>query len=398
LKTKPSFFLNEDKTYLIAGGTGGLGLAIARWMVEERNAKNLLLLSLSGPQSEDAIRTITDLRRAGARVEAHECDITNLPLLRTVLGRFENNMPPIGGCIQASMVLRDSLFSNMSHADWRASTDPKTAGSWNLHTVLPKGLEFFVLLASVAGVLGSAGQSNYAAGNTYMDSLAHYRVAQGEKAIALDLGVMLENGFLASKEALRKRILAGGFLTGVSPSEFFAILDKYCNPHQDILSIDESQLIIGLAPPSKILKKAAKELPFPTLPFYHHILYRASQNEHAQNDDLDGSAKTRQQFLAAETLAEAGAIVSDAFLERLLTSMPGSGEKVRGDASALRKPVRLYGVDSLLAIELRGWFSKEFGADIPIFEILGEGTLLDIGLSAASKSSLRLPARSLIED
>jgi hypothetical protein len=278
----------------------------------------------------------------------------------------------------------------MSHEDWRASTDPKTIGSWNLHTVLPKGLEFFVLLSSVAGILGSAGQANYAAGNTYMDSLARYRVAQGEKAIALDLGVMLENGFLASKKALRERILAGGFLTGITPPEFFALLDKYCNPDLEILSVTESQLMIGLAAPSKILKKAAKESPFPTLPFYHHIMYRVSQNEHAQNSEMDGSATIRQQFLAAETLAEAGAIVSEAFLERLLSSMPGSGERVR-DGEALRKPARFYGVDSLLAIELRGWFAKEFAADIPIFELLGEGTLLSIGLSAASKSSLRLP-------
>jgi NAD(P)-dependent dehydrogenase (short-subunit alcohol dehydrogenase family) len=106
LKTKPSFFLSEEKTYLIAGGTGGLGLAIARWMVEERKAKNLLLLSLSGLQSEESTKTVKDLRQAGARVEVASCDITNLSLLRDMLGRYENDMPPIGGCIQASMVLR----------------------------------------------------------------------------------------------------------------------------------------------------------------------------------------------------------------------------------------------------------------------------------------------------
>ncbi|TVY82373.1 Reducing polyketide synthase FUB1 [Lachnellula suecica] len=390
LKTKPSFLFSSEKTYLIAGGTGGLGLAIARWMVEERKAENLILLSKSGYQSQDVSETIANLRRTGARVEVLQCDVTNLDLLRRVLGRLDDDMPPIGGCIQASMVLRDTLLANMSHTDWRAATDPKTIGSWNLHTVLPKGLDFFVLLSSVAGILGSAGQANYAAGNTYMDSLARYRVMQGEKAIALDLGVMLENGFLASKQALRNRILAGGFLTGVSPAEFFAVLDKYCNPQQEVLSATDSQLVVGLAPASKILKKAANDAPFPTLPFYRHILYRADQIDESQNGDLDGSAKIRQRFLAAETLEDSGAVIAEAFLERLLSSMPGSGENAGGDVEALRKPVRFYGVDSLLAIELRGWLAKEFGADIPIFEILGEGTLLSLGFSAASKSSLRL--------
>ncbi|KAF7949130.1 hypothetical protein EAE96_008299 [Botrytis aclada] len=393
LTTKPSFFFNEDKTYLIAGGTGGLGLAIARWMVEERGCKNLLLLSLSGLKSEEAIKTVKELRQTGARIEAPPCDITKIDILRDTLGKFAYDMPPIGGCIQGSMILRDTIFSNMTHDDWRTSTDPKTIGSWNLHTLLPPGLEFFILLSSVAGVLGSAGQANYAAGNTYLDSLARYRVSRGQKAIAFNLGVMLENGFLASKNALRERILANGVLSGIAPKQFFALLDKYCDPSLDVLPIDESQLMIGLASPAQILKRAPKYSPFPTLPFYQYIMYRAHESAQAQGGESDGSAKMRQAFLAAEMLPEAGAIVAEAFRQRLLSSMPGSGESVVSeDTEALNKQIRSYGVDSLVAIELRGWFAKEFGADVPIFDILGEGTLLSIGISAAAKSSMRVVA------
>ncbi|EMR82636.1 putative polyketide protein [Botrytis cinerea BcDW1] len=387
------FFFNEDKTYLIAGGTGELGLAIARWMVEERGCKNLLLLSLSGLKSEVAIRTVKELRQTGARIEAPPCDITKIDILRNILRKYAYDMPPIGGCIQGSMILRDTIFSNMTHDDWRTSTDPKTIGSWNLHTLLPHGLDFFVLLSSVAGVLGSGGQANYAAGNTYLDSLARYRVSRGQKAIAFNLGVMLENGFLASKSTLRERILANGVLSGVAPRQFFALLDKYCNPSLDVLPIDESQLMIGLASPAQILKRAPKYSPFPTLPFYQYIMYRAHKSAQAQVGEVDGSAKMRHAFLAAETLPEAGAIVAEAFRQRLLSSMPGSGESVvSGDTEALNKQIRSYGVDSLVAIELRGWFAKEFGADVPIFDILGEGTLLSIGISAAAKSSLRVVA------
>ena len=103
---KAEFFFNEDKTYLIAGGTGGLGLAIARWMVEERGCKNLLLLSLSGLKSEVAIRTVKELRQTGARIEAPPCDITKIDILRNTLRKYAYDMPPIGGCIQGSMILR----------------------------------------------------------------------------------------------------------------------------------------------------------------------------------------------------------------------------------------------------------------------------------------------------
>jgi NAD(P)-dependent dehydrogenase (short-subunit alcohol dehydrogenase family) len=91
---------------VIAGGTGGLGLAIAKWMVEERGAKRLLLLSRSGEDNLDAARTIGKLRERGVSVEAPKCDITDASTLFRVLEKYSKSLPPIGGCIQASMVLR----------------------------------------------------------------------------------------------------------------------------------------------------------------------------------------------------------------------------------------------------------------------------------------------------
>ena len=86
MKIKLRYLFSEERTYINTAENGGLELTIARGIVEERKAKNPLLLSLSGLQSEDTVRTIVDLRRAGARVEAPKCDITNFPLILTVLG------------------------------------------------------------------------------------------------------------------------------------------------------------------------------------------------------------------------------------------------------------------------------------------------------------------------
>ncbi|KAI1145035.1 KR domain-containing protein [Nemania diffusa] len=232
IKSKASWSLYDNKTYVIAGGTGGLGVAIAEWMVKEKGARHLLLLSRSGIKKNAAqtVQKVHELRQLGAVIEAPECDIANAPALQCVLENFRDVMPQVAGYIQSSMVLKDGLFANMSYKDWRASTNPKTRGSWNLHTLLPDGPDFFVLLSSIAGFIGSAGQANYAAGNTYMDVLAHYRRARGESAVALDLGVIVDHGVLATNTELQDRILAGGLLAGISTEELLSLLDCYCDP------------------------------------------------------------------------------------------------------------------------------------------------------------------------
>ena len=272
----------------------------------------------------------------------------------------------------------------MPFEDWEASTKPKTRGSWNLHSVLPKGLDFFILLSSISGIVGSAGQANYAAGNTYMDALAHYRNALGERATALDLGVIVDHGFLAANEILRKRILSAGLLRGIDSSELLALLDHYCEP----TSPHTPQIAIGLAPASE-LKHASphSNRSFLSLPFYQHVFAGAGEtNEHASEEDRQ-EAQRKQDFLSAQTLSDAGAIVSQALLRRLISITPGLQDRV--DAKNMDEPIQTFGVDSLQAIELRSWFAREFAADIPIFAILGEETLASIGLLVANKSKLR---------
>ena len=95
---------------MIAGGTGGVGLAIAKWMIKERGAKNILLLSRSGIQKETAAKAVAKLRGPGIFIDAPECNITDISSLASALGRYRDTLPPIAGCIQASMILRVSIL------------------------------------------------------------------------------------------------------------------------------------------------------------------------------------------------------------------------------------------------------------------------------------------------
>jgi NAD(P)-dependent dehydrogenase (short-subunit alcohol dehydrogenase family) len=102
--TKPTCSFDKDSTYLIAGGLGGLGRSIAHWLVD-RGARNLILLSRSGNQNVYAGVTTKDLQEKGATVLTPACDITDRAALASTLESCSRTMPPIKGCIQASMVV-----------------------------------------------------------------------------------------------------------------------------------------------------------------------------------------------------------------------------------------------------------------------------------------------------
>lgn len=177
-----------------------------------RGAKNLILLSRFGPRNEAARSFLHAVRGEGVHVEAPACDISSLDLVRSVLAELAQKMPPVKGCIQSSMLLKvsrylrfwtvladdsqDSIFDQMPYQSWTEAIKPKVQGSYNLHALLPKGMDFFIMLSSIAGAIGSTTQANYAAGCSFQDALAHHRTGTGEKATTLNLGVMLDDGVL----------------------------------------------------------------------------------------------------------------------------------------------------------------------------------------------------------
>lgn len=101
----PTYSFDPDATYLIAGGLGGLGRSIARWMVS-RSARNLILLSRSGPQSESSRILVEEMKREGINLVTPCCDVSDKEALESVLRECRRNMPPVKGCIQGAMTLK----------------------------------------------------------------------------------------------------------------------------------------------------------------------------------------------------------------------------------------------------------------------------------------------------
>lgn len=281
------------------------------------------------------------------------------------------------------MVLQDTRFSEMTFQEWEESVTPKIAGSWNLHSVLPKQMDFFILLSSATGIFGNVGQSNYATGNTYQDTLAQFRVSQGEKAIAIDLGIVLGEGFVAENESVMNYFQQLGIMLPFSLEELFALLDFYCDPSLDLPSPAHSQVVTGLDIPSKIIAKG-KEVPMclyqPMFRFMHQINNLGTSSEGVNEAGIDYQAL----FVSAPSLADAGHLVANA-LRKKLSKILGVPE----DNIELKNRVESYGVDSLVAVELRNWLARDMNADLAVFEILGGATLLAVGLTVAAKTSYR---------
>ncbi|MDJ0714931.1 MAG: hybrid fatty acyl-AMP ligase/type I polyketide synthase [Prochloraceae cyanobacterium] len=191
--------INSESTYAIAGGLGALGLNIAKWMAKQ-GARYLVLLSRRGI-SDNNIHTIRELEQTGAKILVLKADISNEGEILRVLETIKHAMPPLRGIIQAAGILDDGILQGQNWERFTKVMAPKVQGTWNLHNLtrdLP--LDFFVTFSSVASLLGSPGQGNYAAANAFMDAIAHLRANRGLPALSINWGPWSEIGMAANKK------------------------------------------------------------------------------------------------------------------------------------------------------------------------------------------------------
>jgi acyl carrier protein len=272
----------------------------------------------------------------------------------------------------------------MYYESWSVAVDCKSIGSWNLHTVLPAGMDFFLILSSISGLSGIRGQANYDAGNTYEDAFARYRVSQGEKCISLDLGAMLNDGILAEDRNLLTRVLTYGTLEGISRQMFYGMLDYYCNPRLRLLSPSESQVAIGIGTENNDNLEAVSVSCQALM--RHVVMVSSTQSGETGRGKTDQTTGHRALFVNASLLEDPAAVAAEAIIEKLAKSLIELQDDTDIDRN---KQLQMYGVDSLLAVELRNWLVKEFKADITVFEIQGASTLGTLSMSVAVKSTIR---------
>jgi myxalamid-type polyketide synthase MxaB len=184
-----------DGVYIITGGLGSLGLILAEWMVD-KGARNIILAGRHEP-SEAAESMINRLRDLGAKVSAIRTDVSKRDEVEQLLAEAAR-AGPIRGIVHAAGVLDDGILLNQDWARFRNVMAAKVDGAWHLH-MLSRGLplDFFICYSSMASMLGSPGQSNYAAANAFLDALAHHRRSLGLPALSINWGGWAESGMAA---------------------------------------------------------------------------------------------------------------------------------------------------------------------------------------------------------
>jgi acyl transferase domain-containing protein len=337
--TVPS--LNADASYVITGGLGGLGLCMARGLAE-RGARHLLLLGRR-PPSPEAQSVIVELQQSGVSVVIAAADVAEYDELGKVLAEARASMPPLRGIIHAAGVLDDGVLLEQTPERFECVLAPKTRGAWNLHQLTEtQSLDFFVLFSSAAALLGSAGQGNYAAGNAFLDALAHHRRAQGLPALSINWGPWAEVG-MAARVASDGRYWASQGTGLISPAPgvdlFFRLLAS-AKAQVAVLPIRWPEFLRRFESVPPLLRGAggspalrAGRQPAPRL--------LARLQEAAPRD--------RRPLLAEFIASEA---------KRLLGPQAGQ-------ALEPTKPLQDLGLDSLMAVELRNVLGHAVGQSLP---------------------------------
>ena len=202
--------LRQDRTYLVTGGLGGIGCAVAEWLAD-KGAGTIVLNGRRDPD-EAANETIDALRERGVTVQVELADVSDAPAVDRMLARMDRELPPLGGVIHSVGVLSDAALTNQNWESFEKVLWPKILGGWHLHrATVDRDLDFFILFSSRVGVMGNPGQANHAAANAFLDQLAGHRRALGLPAQAIAWGAWSEIGEAAEqKERIERRRAALG--------------------------------------------------------------------------------------------------------------------------------------------------------------------------------------------
>ncbi|WP_157117783.1 type I polyketide synthase, partial [Nocardia vaccinii] len=213
-------------TVLITGGTGMAGAALARHLVAEHGARNLLLVSRRGGEADGAPELVAELTASGARVRAAVCDVADREALARLLAALPAQAP-LSAVIHAAGVLDDAVIGSLTAERVDTVLRAKVDGAWNLHELTrDMNLPVFVLFSSMAGTVGPPGQGNYAAANAFLDGLATHRRAQGSPASSLAWGLWAQaSGMTGQLRAEDRARMSRSGLVAMSSREAVELFD-----------------------------------------------------------------------------------------------------------------------------------------------------------------------------
>jgi acyl carrier protein len=351
----------------------------------DSGAKHLIVPSRSGAISEAASQLVAELTSHGVNIVAPKYDVSVREDVAVMLEECSHTMPPIKGCINAAMVLQDAIFqSNMTFQQWDLTIRSKVDTSKNLHELLPKDLDFFILLSSLAGVVGQMASANYAGGCAYQDALAKHRRMHGQSALSLDIGWMSNIGIIAEKEAYQRQRQTSNDMQPINDKELLALLTLCCDPNNPLKlpPLSEGQVLFGLRTPVDILEEGQQPPALLERTLLSAFSFLAGSNS-TPDQAVDHAENARDVFQKSSDARERQQVVIRAIAAKLARAMSISPDDVEPS-----KPLSSYGVDSLMAVELRNWINKEFSSTVAVFDIIGSVSIAGVAEVVEARSSI----------
>jgi hypothetical protein len=343
-----------------------------------KGPRNLLLVSRNATSHPAAAEVKEEGRLAGCRVEIRDCDLANEGSLGQLVHDCSKVLPPIRGVINGAMVLDDTVMERMSFEQWRNAIRPKIDSSRNLDKLLPD-LSFYILLSSVAGVAGHTSQANYAAGNTFEDALARHRTAQGKPAVAIDLCAVRSAGYVEASGNDRLRAHVENIGVGFVDIETVLRLVEAAIRDPLRKSPADCQVITGLDfyafPEGSTMRHD------PRLGTLRLAAQRGVMNSATQNSNKSGTAALIQSLEGVSSIAEAVSLLEGAITTKLADIFNIPLPDIDVDL-----PLSRYGVDSLVAVELRNWLASSLKSKVSVFETLQSASITEFASLVAERS------------
>jgi myxalamid-type polyketide synthase MxaE and MxaD len=336
--------ITPDGTYLITGGFGGLGLTVARWLID-KGARTIVLAGRSKPTGH-ATDAITDLGRTDATIVPVIADVGDERHLRSALIPLLETAPPLRGVVHCAGVLEDGLLPDLDADRMQRALHAKAVGAWHLHE-LTSGvpLDFFVLFSSVASLVGSPGQAAHAAASACLNGLAAYRRAQGLSALSIDWCAWSEVGSAVGKRSAESAARAG--MPPIRPNLGLQLLDWLIAadlPHAAVMSVDWSRWFRRFATATES-------------PFFDRFLVESE----VALADTETTSSIVSQLHSADLPRQRRALLEECIRRQIARVLRQSPDQIESDT-----PFGLLGFDSLMALEVKTALEKEMGIVLPV--------------------------------
>lgn len=266
-------------------------------------------------------------------------------------------------------------MEGMTHDLYVSAIRAKVKGTWNIHNALESvnaRLDYLVLLSSAAGIVGSRGQAAYAAANTFLDGFASCRVAQGMPAVSLDLTAVTGAGYIAENAAREDEIIKNFGGQSISEAEVLGLLAVATSGKCG------AQCLTGL----KLVPSSTGALPYYAEdPRFAHLRAAAMAEIRAAGSDSGQAVSYRDAFRSTSSKDEARQVAVQGVLQKLSEVL----SVARDDVDAQRS-MASYGLDSLTAIDVRNWITRELGATLEILELLTSANVTDLAELIVSRT------------